>query len=82
LGEGENLTIVASCFWLATFLILPMMTIGRAANHEEGEGYREKVWSRGWSADVVKTGGESARTPYDVSKVWSVRKSERELGAG
>jgi hypothetical protein len=46
-----------------------MITIRRAANHEEGEGYRKKVWSRGWSADVVKAGGESARRPYDVTKV-------------
>lgn len=31
----EELTIVASCFWLATFLILPMLTIGSTVNHEE-----------------------------------------------
>jgi hypothetical protein len=37
--KGE---IVASCFWLATFLILPILTIGEAANHEEVEKFQER----------------------------------------
>ena len=39
--RGE-LTIVASCFWLATFLILPMLTIGQTANHEDVEEVQER----------------------------------------
>lgn len=38
----EQRTIVASCFWLATFLILPMLTIKKTANHEEVQRFQER----------------------------------------
>lgn len=39
-GSAE-LTIVASCFWLATFLILPMIAFEKTDNHEEVEKLQE-----------------------------------------
>lgn len=40
-AAGGSLTIVASCFWLATFLILPMITISQPVKHEGVDRFQE-----------------------------------------
>lgn len=66
-GCRRELTIVASCFWLATFLILPMLTIVQAANHEEVERFQERdLLEAKWGGRDDRVRGEGAKMPYDV----------------
>jgi hypothetical protein len=64
--NGEH-TIVASCLRLATFLILPMLTIRGTANHEEALKIQEKSLPEGGVGRSRQPGRRtSARVPYDV----------------
>ena len=59
----EELTMVASCFWLATFLILPMLTIRETVNHEEAQQIRRTEVSQ-------RVGGGRNDRAAEIERGW------------